>query len=147
MSHLNIALRAVLFGSGFVVVWVRAALGVRSYDRTLGITLPFWLEGIGIMLILAGGTLSTLCVVVFVRRGKGTPAPFDAPRIFVATGPYRYMRNPMYLGGWIALVGFSFYQRSVSILLLSIIWILFAHFFVLGVEEPGLEKRFGCPPK
>src|SRR3989475_4958828 len=37
--------------------------------------------------------------------GRGTPAPFDPPRELVATGLYRWVRNPMYLSALLLLVG------------------------------------------
>jgi protein-S-isoprenylcysteine O-methyltransferase Ste14 len=76
-------------------------------------------------------------------RGKGTGAPFDPPREFVAVGPYRFVRNPMYIGGWLMFAGLGFYVHSVSILLCSFLWFLVAHFFVIFYEEPTLEKKFG----
>ncbi|HSS45394.1 MAG TPA: isoprenylcysteine carboxylmethyltransferase family protein, partial [Thermoanaerobaculia bacterium] len=68
---------------------------------------------------------------------------FDPPRVFVASGPYRFLRNPMYLGAWFLLAGFGLFEGSVSILLLSFAMLLAAHLFVVFVEEPGLESRFG----
>ena len=38
------------------------------------------------------------CVLMFVFIGKGTPAPFDPPRKLVIRGPYRFVRNPIYIG-------------------------------------------------
>ena len=60
-----------------------------------------------------------------------------------AVGPYAYVRNPMYIGGFILLVGFGLFHSSVSILLLSIILLLLFHLFVILVEEPTLERTFG----
>jgi len=37
--------------------------------------------------------------------GKGTPAPFDPPRKLVIRGPYRFVRNPMYIGAGMTLAG------------------------------------------
>ena len=48
--------------------------------------------------------MTAWCIGTFVTKGQGTPAPFDPPREFVASGPYRYVRNPMYIG---ALARFS----------------------------------------
>src|SRR3989442_9350533 len=41
----------------------------------------------------------------FALVGRGTPAPFDSPRQLVATGLYRWVRNPMYLSALSLLVG------------------------------------------
>ena len=121
--------------------WI--ALGVRAYDQTLGIALPEWTRAIGIIFMIVGSVLVLICVGIFVARGRGTPAIFDPPREFVALGPYKYVRNPMYVGGFILLSGFGLYHHSVSILALALLLALLFHLFVLWVEEPGLEQRFG----
>ncbi len=126
-----------------MALWVWIALGIRTYDQYLPILLPVWTGIPGIILVSVGGSLVLLCLSMFVIRGNGTGAPFDPPREFVAFGPYRYVRNPMYIGGWVMFVGFGLYEQSISILLFSLIWLLLIHLFVLFVEEPGLKKRFG----
>jgi protein-S-isoprenylcysteine O-methyltransferase Ste14 len=143
MRKLFDALRAVLYGTGFVFLWGWIAFGVRAYDRNLGIILPAWTGILGALFMLVGGILALLCAGAFVIRGEGTPAPFDAPRQFVAVGPYRYVRNPMYVGGWIVLLGFGLYLHSFSILLLSVAMVLLAHVFVVLYEEPHLREKFG----
>jgi protein-S-isoprenylcysteine O-methyltransferase Ste14 len=83
------------------------------------------------------------CVVVFVTAGRGTPAPFDAPRRFVAVGPYRAVRNPMYLGAVSLLTGVGLWIRSPAIVVLAVAGLGLAHVFVLLYEEPTLEREFG----
>jgi hypothetical protein len=83
------------------------------------------------------------CIALFVLRGRGTPAIFDAPRIFVAVGPYRYVRNPMYLSAIAIFCGFGLYVRSLAVLIFAAAWFLLIHTFVLFIEEPGLRRRFG----
>ncbi len=143
MRKLFDALRALLYGTGFVFLWGWIAFSVRTYDRNLGIILPAWTAMLGALFMLIGGILVLLCVGAFVIWGKGTPAPFDAPQQFVAVGPYRYVRNPMYMGGWIVLLGLGLYLHSVSILLLSLAMVLLAHLFVVLYEEPHLKASFG----
>lgn len=143
MRKLLVALRALLYMSGFVLLWGWLALSVRRYDRSLRLTLPAWTTAPGVTLIVLGGILALTCVGTFVARGRGTPAPFDAPRDFVVAGPYKYVRNPMYIGGLTALIGFALIQRSLSMLLFSTIWLLIAHLFVLYYEERALRGKFG----
>ncbi len=65
------------------------------------------------------------------------------PKEFVAFGPFRYLRNPMSLGGVILMTGLALYESSGCILLLGALLFLFLHLLVVYMEEPGLERRFG----
>src|SRR4026208_1933992 len=143
MKLFFIILRSLIYVPLFILLFGWLALNVRVYDTKLGVSLPQWVSIVGMVSMAVGSVLILLCVVVFVIRGKGTPAVFDPPREFVAVGPYAYVRNPMYIGGFILLAGFGLYHLSLSILLLAVILIVVFHFFVLMVEEPNLERLFG----
>jgi protein-S-isoprenylcysteine O-methyltransferase Ste14 len=145
MKTFFVALRSAVFGAGFVLLWGWAARSLHlRYDSTLGFALPEWTRSLGIALLAAGGALALASITAFVIRGEGTPAPFDPPRKFVATGPYRFVRNPMYIGGFFVLLGFGLYERSPAILFFALPWLLFAHLFVLLYEEPHLRATFGA---
>ena len=85
--------------------------------------------------------LTLACFACFTVRGRGTPAPFDAPRVFVAVGPYRYVRNPMYIGGIMLLAGLAMLRRSVAILVFAAGWYVLAHLFVILYEEPNAAPK------
>ena len=135
--------RAVIYAAGFIAFFWWLAVNIQRLDQTIGSDLPGWLEIPGILFMVAGGILGLVCLVVFIVRGRGTAAPFDPPREFVAVGPYKLVRNPMYLGGFGLLSGFSLYLHSLSVLLFTAIVSVILHFFVLYFEEPDLERRFG----
>jgi len=138
------ALRAAVFGAGFIFLWGWIALALHyRYDSAIGFTLAGWARGLGIAAMIAGGILAFACVATFVARGEGTPAPFDPPRKFVASGPYQFVRNPMYIGGFTVLFGFGLYEQSPAILLFTLPWLLLAHLFVIVYEEPHLRATFG----
>ena len=146
MKTLFLALRAAIFGAGFILLWGWVALSLHHrYDTTLGFVLSGWAGVLGIALMTVGGTLACACVATFVTRGEGTPAPFDPPRKFVAAGPYQFVRNPMYLGGFTVLFGFGLYEQSPTILLFTLPWLLCVHLFVIRYEEPHLRATFGTP--
>ena len=141
------ALRALIYSTGFIFLWGWLAFGVRQYDARLGIGVPAWAVPGGVVVILFGAVVCLACIGTFVVRGRGTPAPFDAPREFVALGPYRYVRNPMYLGGLGVMLGFGLYLRSFAILLLGAGFFLAAFIFVIVYEEPHLRSVFGATYK
>ncbi len=136
-------IRTAIYVTGFVLVWGWLALGLRRYDATTHIVMPAWVTPFGVALTVVGAAVGLSCVFLFATRGRGTPAPFDPPREFVATGPYRFVRNPMYIGGLLLLGGFGLMLRSPSVLLLALGAAVLVHYFVVIVEEPGLERRFG----
>jgi protein-S-isoprenylcysteine O-methyltransferase Ste14 len=135
-------LKSLIYVPAFILFFGWIALSVLVFDESIGL-LPEWAKLPGIILMIVGGIFCLICVLVFIIRGKGTPAVFDPPTEFVAAGPYKYVRNPMYIGGFILLVGFGLYYHSISILILSIVLIFLFHLFVVFVEEPQLKKRFG----
>ncbi len=101
------------------------------------------LEFLGAGLVVAGAALALWCILTFLFVGRGTPAPFDPPRRLVLRGPYRFVRNPMYLGAFLALVGAAVLYRSGWLGLYAAAFLLATHLFVLGYEEPALSRTFG----
>jgi protein-S-isoprenylcysteine O-methyltransferase Ste14 len=142
-TRLFAALRGLLYASGFVLLWGWIVVSVRPLDSRLALSIPAWMQVPGLMIAALGGVLALACVVAFGVVGAGTPAPFDAPRTFVATGPYRYVRNPMYLGAAAVLIGVGLMLRSPSTLGVALCFVALAHAFVVLYEEPSLEHRFG----
>ena len=92
---------------------------------------------------LLGAVLAAWCILTFVFAGKGTPAPFDPPRRLVVSGPYRFVRNPMYLGAGLVLLGVAGLYRSSVLCGYAVLFLLAAHIFVMLYEEPTGARQFG----
>jgi len=101
------------------------------------------LEVAGILVGVAGGALALWCILTFATIGKGTPAPFDPPRHLVVAGPYRYVRNPMYIGAGLALAGAAIFYGSLPLLGYVGLFLLATHAFVVLYEESTLTRLFG----
>jgi protein-S-isoprenylcysteine O-methyltransferase Ste14 len=97
----------------------------------------------GTLMAGAGGILVLWCILTFVFVGRGTPAPFDPPRRLVVRGPYRYVRNPMYVGAAAAVLGAAIFYQSSALLSYVGAFLLVTHLFVVGYEEPALRRMFG----
>lgn len=143
LSRSFIILRGVIYAAAFVWLWTWLAVSARSLDPGPPISLPLWLRPIGFVMASAGALLASVCIATFLIKGRGTPAPFDPPREFVATGPYCYVRNPMYVGATAVLLGAGLVVSSPSIVILAFGFLLLMHLFVVLHEEPALTARFG----
>ena len=98
----------------------------------------------GLVLIVLGAALAVWCILTFALVGQGTPAPFDPPRKLVVAGPYRWVRNPMYVGAGAALAGAALYYQSAALMAFAAGFLVVAHLLVVFYEEPTLERTFGA---
>ncbi len=124
---LTTAVPYLLLSSGFELFGVRAG-GWRF---------------LGLAPLAAGVALYVRCAWGFTVEGRGTPAPFDPPKEFVAGGPYRYVRNPMYVAATLALVGEAWLFGSGLLLAYAALVFSFFHVWVVVYEEPTLRRAFG----
>ena len=92
---------------------------------------------------LIGWLMILWCFWDFLVKGKGTPAPIDPPKELVVSGLYRFVRNPMYVGVELALLGNFLWFGFWSMLAYALFFFAAFHIFVLAYEEPNLRKRFG----
>jgi protein-S-isoprenylcysteine O-methyltransferase Ste14 len=95
------------------------------------------------VVIALGGGLYVWCVWAFATVGRGTPAPWDAPRRFVAVGPYRWVRNPMYIAVLAVVIGQAWLFFWLPLLAWAGVLALWFHLFVVAYEEPTLARTFG----
>ena len=136
--------RAITYAAlfiGLVLIYVPAR--VLSWS---GIVPPVAIEVqqvVGMILGTGGAMIALWCILTFASVGRGTPAPFDPPRRLVIQGPYRFVRNPMYLGAGLALAGAALFYVSLPLLGYTSLYFLAAHILVVWYEEPVLRRTFG----
>ncbi|PYO95674.1 MAG: isoprenylcysteine carboxyl methyltransferase [Gemmatimonadetes bacterium] len=97
----------------------------------------------GLLPLALGGAGIVWCFRDFAVVGRGTPAPIDPPRQLVATGLFRWVRNPIYVALVLALVGEAIVFQATVLLLYSAAVFVACHLFVVLYEEPALRRRFG----
>ncbi|MGD0695571.1 MAG: isoprenylcysteine carboxylmethyltransferase family protein [Terriglobia bacterium] len=133
---------------------IKTAIFLVIVPGTVTVVIPYLLMGrhaevcqplgpVGFLPIALGAALALRSSWDFATVGRGTPAPVDPPKVLVARGYYRYVRNPMYVGVVLILLGESILFGSVTLLEYAlVVWLLF-HLFVLLYEEPTLRRKFG----
>lgn len=97
------------------------------------------LEYIGLFIAALGLGICLLGMVHF--RSMTKVLCLDAGRL-TRSGPYRWSRNPQYLGWVLFLLGFALYDRSSWSLAVVLLVAISLHFLVL-VEEEHLHRVFG----
>jgi protein-S-isoprenylcysteine O-methyltransferase Ste14 len=78
-----------------------------------------------------------------LRLGGGGPGMAAPPKRIVAQGPYRYTRNPMYLGHLIFMSGLALTFWSAFALVLLVLRAGWFQYRVMG-DEARLEATFGA---
>lgn len=119
------------------------ATGDVNVGWGLGMPLAVLPAALGVVMVLAGGSLAGVTVHYFETIGEGTPAPWDPPRNLVVAGPYRYCRNPMLTGAISVAAGEAALLGSWWLLGWAAIFFVGNTFWFVFYEEPGLLKRFG----
>jgi protein-S-isoprenylcysteine O-methyltransferase Ste14 len=97
----------------------------------------------GVLLLLMGGTTYAWCIWNFAAFGRGTPAPIDAPKKLVIRGLYRYVRNPMYVGVLLVILGWALMFKSKPLFAYAVVVGLCFHLVVVLYEEHHLSREFG----
>ena len=99
-------------------------------------------RAVGAVAVL-GGLVLTLWTLRLFKHADTTHHPYGRPAVFVKGGPYRFTRNPMYLGVTIFVLGVGVLVGTPALMLcwLAFAWIIDARF--IPREERALEKQFG----
>ena len=101
------------------------------------------LPALGVVAIIVGACIYFRCAWEFAVRGLGTPAPIAPTKFLVVSGLHRYVRNPMYLGVALVILGEAALLRALHLAEYAAVMLLIAHLFVVFYEEPTLRRQFG----
>ncbi len=137
--------------------WIGAAIFTVLVPGTVTVFLPYYLLDRSVPELGAWGPLHVVasavlvigagiyfrCLWDFVIAGHGLPAPVDHPKKLVIRGLYQYVRNPMYVGVLLVLIGEVLLLRSIVLIWYTLAWLAIIHVNILVYEERYLQFRFG----
>ncbi|XIA66094.1 methyltransferase family protein [Bradyrhizobium sp. TZ2] len=98
-----------------------------------------WLGAIAFVLALA---LVAWAIFTMTRAGSNVPTNLPTTTI-VEAGPYRFTRNPIYLGMVLGLVGLAIAFNSLWLRMTLALFALVIRYGVIAREEAYLERKFG----
>jgi len=134
-------------------MFIRALLSFIALPGTVAVLAPpliaaldpwkgtRWMPGVLVMIV--GTVILLWCVYDFYGSGKGTLAPWDPPKKLVVLGLYRFVRNPMYVGVLVLVLGWGLLLCSPLLLLYATFLSVVFHIRVVRYEEPWLKSQFG----
>jgi protein-S-isoprenylcysteine O-methyltransferase Ste14 len=103
-----------------------------------------WQQWAGAAIFLVGAVVFVASVHTLAMRGQGTPAFIDPPRKLTRRGPYKWVRNPMYLSLFALVGGEALFLPSWHIGVYWIVLVCSLHLIVVLHEESALRFRFGA---
>ena len=134
------------------VLFLRALIAFWLLPGTFAGLIPAWIVAadrsrvngslLGLVPLCIGGAILVCCVRNFYVAGKGTLAPWDPPKHLVIAGLYRFVRNPMYVGIVILLMGWAWCAGSWMLACYTALLGVAFHLRVVLFEEPRLRSHF-----
>ena len=105
---------------------------------------PVVVRVIGLVLIAVGGIVVVWAFAQFAAEGAGVPIPGEpnSQRLTVG-GPYRYVRNPLYVASVVAISGQALLLSRPVLLIYAAAFLAITVFLVRWIEDPALGRRFG----
>src|SRR5262249_1265545 len=97
---------------------------------------------LGVLVLVLSVALAAWAIVTIARAGSNVPTNLPTTTI-VASGPYRFTRNPIYLGMVLALIGLAIVFDNLWMLLMLVSFALVIRYGVVAREEAYLERKFG----
>jgi protein-S-isoprenylcysteine O-methyltransferase Ste14 len=118
-----------LIGQGFVAVLLPWSITHWRAGRPY----PFAVRAVGVVLVVVGGIVVVAAFVRFATEGIGMPLPFEpTSRELIAGGPYRYLRNPMYLASVTTVIAQALLLSRAEVLIYAAALLAAAVAFVHG---------------
>ena len=111
---------------------------ILLFSFPISIDLSFLL---GLILIFSGISL-VFVSFRFMRKMKTTFIPDGIPEVLISSGPFKFSRNPIYLGMLTILVGVAFLMSSLSAMIIAFVFGTIINFTWIAHEEKKLQELF-----
>ena len=98
---------------------------------------------VGTAIFFAGWVMPVWAFRLFSREGTEVDPMSDSSRLLVTRGPYRFTRNPMYLGLTIAALGMAIWVGAWPMLAAPVALFATANWAHIPFEEAKLRRQFG----
>lgn len=126
----------------FVLMYLVGVIAEHAWPLHQGTMAPSGVGFAGGVVFVIGAAIAGWGLLTF-RRARTTTVPGRASSRLVTWGPYRFSRNPMYVGLTLAYLGEAGLLRHLWPVLLLPLVIAYVNWVVIPVEEGKLKEVFG----
>jgi protein-S-isoprenylcysteine O-methyltransferase Ste14 len=126
--------------------WVVAQFLLMAATIGMGLLPPRWPDGAEAGLVAAGAVVAfvgaLLAYLAAHELGRAL-TPFPAPSrrgALVQTGPYRFVRHPIYLAGLLFFTGYALVAGPLGLVGSALLGLLWAH--KASLEERFMQERY-----
>jgi protein-S-isoprenylcysteine O-methyltransferase Ste14 len=127
-----------VFVGGWLIAWLLSRLRALEIDGAGASTVQ---SALGVALMAGGFALMAWGIVTFTRA-RTPVVPVRPARVVVTGGPFRFTRNPMYLGFTMMYVGLAALLNTAWPVILLPVVLLVLTSFVIEREEAHLKAAF-----
>ena len=158
MSQNKISLKSIIKNSLIILIEttilaIIITIIIRSIDRNLidllvypiELSIPNEIQFLGFVIIIIGFIFVIWAnyTLLYVKRiSLRDREPFHVPSSLALTGPYKFSRNPIYLGVLLLILGTCLLMESITVFIVAILCYIIFRFFIKW-EEEHLENKFG----
>jgi protein-S-isoprenylcysteine O-methyltransferase Ste14 len=133
-------MKKVLPPTYFFLCLIISTLLFYTVPLTQIILYPFNL--IGFLFFIVGAGLN-IWTDQLLKKEKTTVKPFEKPTVLIQTGPFKFSRNPMYLGMALLLLGFGIILGSITSFIGMVLFVFIMESLFIPDEEKIQLELFG----
>ena len=99
---------------------------------------------LGVALVAIGVAISGWAFLLFRREGTEIDPTSETNKSLVVGGPFRFTRNPMYLGLVISTLGIAFWVGLLPMFAVPLLVFATANWAHIPFEEAKMRRQFGA---
>jgi protein-S-isoprenylcysteine O-methyltransferase Ste14 len=128
----------------FILVYLGGA-GVQHFlPIVIGSPDLVWIIRVAGFVFVGVGIAIAFSAMGIFRKTKTTTVPHETPSTLVVSGPYRFTRNPMYVGLTLIYLGVAGTRNEIWPVIVLPLLLAYINFLVIPVEEKNLRVVFGA---
>jgi protein-S-isoprenylcysteine O-methyltransferase Ste14 len=127
----------------FILVYLAGVAVQRVRPIAMRSSESAWIIRVAGFVFIGAGIAVAFSALGLFKKKNTTTVPFETPSTLVTSGPYRFTRNPMYVGLTLVYLGVAGARLEIWPAIVLPLLLAYINFAVIPVEEENLRGVFG----